>query len=372
MGLTVPDTVELLYELRQDGRGRAAGRPDAWRNAPTPSAAAAAECGTKEDDDWNAILQVKHLTHTYGAGTPFQRSAVEDMSFEIERRGISGRHRPYRFREIHPDPASQRPSEAHRRTDSPATGRDIWAEPKKIRDVRFRVGLVFQYPEYQLFEETVYKDIAFGPTNMGQNRGRAGSRGCGRLPRLVGIPGRACWTSPPLSSPADRSAGWRMAGVHGHGAGGADSGRAHRRAGPRRAGEPDGQHPGLPPQPSGGTVILVSHSMDEIARECGPDSGAEGCPCSDAGHAEGGFRPGGGAALRRTGCAAGDPGGHGAAASGACTLTRRSTRWRSWSGRLLAAPERAVRHAEGHYAGTVFPRDTPLPTGWTPGRKFCW
>ena len=46
-------------------------------------------------------------------------------------------------------------------------GKDIWAEPKKIRDVRFRVGLVFQYPEYQLFEETVYKDIAFGPRNMG-------------------------------------------------------------------------------------------------------------------------------------------------------------------------------------------------------------
>ena len=46
-------------------------------------------------------------------------------------------------------------------------GKDIWAEPKKIRDVRFQVGLVFQYPEYQLFEETVYKDIAFGPKNMG-------------------------------------------------------------------------------------------------------------------------------------------------------------------------------------------------------------
>lgn len=46
-------------------------------------------------------------------------------------------------------------------------GEDIWADPKKIRDVRFKVGLVFQYPEYQLFEETVYKDIAFGPKNMG-------------------------------------------------------------------------------------------------------------------------------------------------------------------------------------------------------------
>ena len=65
-------------------------------------------------------------------------------------------------------------------------GKDIWAEPKKIRDVRFRVGLVFQYPEYQLFEETVYKDIAFGPANMGKT-GDELDRCVREAARLVGI-----------------------------------------------------------------------------------------------------------------------------------------------------------------------------------------
>ena len=65
-------------------------------------------------------------------------------------------------------------------------GKDIWAEPKKIRDVRFQVGLVFQYPEYQLFEETVYKDIAFGPANMGK-RGDELDCCVREAARLVGI-----------------------------------------------------------------------------------------------------------------------------------------------------------------------------------------
>ena len=65
-------------------------------------------------------------------------------------------------------------------------GKDIWAEPKKIRDVRFQVGLVFQYPEYQLFEETVYKDIAFGPTNQGKT-GEELDRCVREAARLVGI-----------------------------------------------------------------------------------------------------------------------------------------------------------------------------------------
>ena len=63
-------------------------------------------------------------------------------------------------------------------------GKDIWAEPKKIREIRFQVGLVFQYPEYQLFEETVYKDIAFGPTNMETGRGRRSTGASGRPPLM--------------------------------------------------------------------------------------------------------------------------------------------------------------------------------------------
>ena len=64
-------------------------------------------------------------------------------------------------------------------------GRDIWADPKRIRDVRFQVGLVFQYPEYQLFEETVYKDIAFGPRNMGLDEADIDRR-VRELGRLIG------------------------------------------------------------------------------------------------------------------------------------------------------------------------------------------
>ena len=115
------------------------------------------------------IIRVENLTHTYGAGTPFCRSAVQDMSLDIYRGeflGIIG----------HTGSGKSTLIQHLNGLLKPTTGRillggkDIWADPKKIRDVRFRVGLVFQYPEYQLFEETVYRDIAFGPTNMGLSK----------------------------------------------------------------------------------------------------------------------------------------------------------------------------------------------------------
>lgn len=111
------------------------------------------------------ILQVQHLTHTYSVGTPFQRSAVEDMSFDVydgEFLGIIGHTGSGKSTLIQHLNGLLRPTSGQILLH----GKDIWAEPKKIRDVRFQVGLVFQYPEYQLFEETVYKDIAFGPKNM--------------------------------------------------------------------------------------------------------------------------------------------------------------------------------------------------------------
>lgn len=112
------------------------------------------------------IIQVKNLTHTYGAGTPFQRSAVDHMSFDVnegEFLGIIGHTGSGKSTLIQHLNGLLQPTEGQILLH----GRDIWAEPKKIRDVRFKVGLVFQYPEYQLFEETVYRDIAFGPKNMG-------------------------------------------------------------------------------------------------------------------------------------------------------------------------------------------------------------
>ena len=112
------------------------------------------------------ILQIEHLTHTYSAGTPFQRSAVDDMNLSMmdgEFLGIIGHTGSGKSTLIQHLNGLLKPTSGR----ILLKGRDIWADPKKIRDVRFQVGLVFQYPEYQLFEETVYKDIAFGPKNMG-------------------------------------------------------------------------------------------------------------------------------------------------------------------------------------------------------------
>ena len=113
------------------------------------------------------IIEVRHLTHTYSVGTPFQRDAVHDVSFTVEKGeflGIIGHTGSGKSTLIQHLNGLLAPTSG----EILLSGRNIWAEPKKIRSVRFRVGLVFQYPEYQLFEETVYKDIAFGPSNMGK------------------------------------------------------------------------------------------------------------------------------------------------------------------------------------------------------------
>ena len=131
------------------------------------------------------ILQIKNLTHTYGVGTPFQRSAVEDMTFDVyqgEFLGIIGHTGSGKSTLIQHLNGLLKPTSGQ----VLLSGKDIWAEPKKIRDVRFLVGLVFQYPEYQLFEETVYKDIAFGPINMGKT-GEELDRCIRESARLVGI-----------------------------------------------------------------------------------------------------------------------------------------------------------------------------------------
>ena len=111
------------------------------------------------------ILRVENLTHTYGEGTPFRRSAVKNMDLTIYRGeflGLIGHTGSGKSTLIQHLNGLLKPTEGRILLG----GRDIWKE-EKIRDVRFRVGLVFQYPEHQLFEETVYRDIAFGPKNMG-------------------------------------------------------------------------------------------------------------------------------------------------------------------------------------------------------------
>ena len=112
------------------------------------------------------FLQVENLHHVYSAGTPFEHIALKDVSFSVERGefiGVIGHTGSGKSTLMQHLNGLLKPTSGKILLD----GKDIWADKATTRKSRFRVGLVFQYPEYQLFEETVYKDIAFGPKNMG-------------------------------------------------------------------------------------------------------------------------------------------------------------------------------------------------------------
>ena len=112
------------------------------------------------------ILEIKNLSHIYSAGTPFEHVALKDVSFAVERGefiGVIGHTGSGKSTLMQHLNGLLKPTSGQILLD----GKDIWSDKKLTRQSRFRVGLVFQYPEYQLFEETVYKDIAFGPKNMG-------------------------------------------------------------------------------------------------------------------------------------------------------------------------------------------------------------
>lgn len=115
----------------------------------------------------STILETRGLTHVYGAGTPFERVALDHVDLKIEKGeilGVIGHTGSGKSTLIQHLNGLLQPSEGEVLLD----GKSIWdAKGKCSRETRFRVGLVFQYPEYQLFEETVYKDISFGPRNMG-------------------------------------------------------------------------------------------------------------------------------------------------------------------------------------------------------------
>ncbi len=117
----------------------------------------------------STILEVRNLTHTYSTGTPFEHKALDQVSFCVERGefiGIIGHTGSGKSTLIQHLNGLLRPTDGAVLLD----GKDIWSDKQFTRQARFRVGLVFQYPEYQLFEESVYKDIAFGPKNMGLDK----------------------------------------------------------------------------------------------------------------------------------------------------------------------------------------------------------
>lgn len=116
-----------------------------------------------------SIIKAENISFTYGNGTSFEKTALSELSFSIEKGefiGIIGHTGSGKSTLVQILNGLIKPTKGKIYLDE----QDIWKEPKKIRNVRFKVGIVFQYPEYQLFEETVYQDIAFGPKNMGLNK----------------------------------------------------------------------------------------------------------------------------------------------------------------------------------------------------------
>ena len=141
-----------------------------------------------------SLLEVKNLSHTYGEKTPFVHDAVRDVSFMVNRGeiiGIIGHTGSGKSTLIQHLNGLLKPTEGEVLLDE----RNIWDNPKEIRKIRSRVGLVFQYPEYQLFEETVFDDIAFGPKNMGISGDELQERVLS-ICDLVGIPKEYLSVSP--------------------------------------------------------------------------------------------------------------------------------------------------------------------------------
>lgn len=131
-----------------------------------------------------SLIELKNVTVVYGAGTPFEKRALDDVSINFgEDRvvGLIGHTGSGKSTLAMLLNGLNKPTEGKVLLD----GADIWEKPKEISKIRFRVGLAFQYPEYQLFEESVYKDIAFGPKNQGKQGDeldaavRAAARFCG-------------------------------------------------------------------------------------------------------------------------------------------------------------------------------------------------
>ena len=209
-----------------------------------------------------AILETKKLSHIYSAGTPFERGALLEVDFTAyagEYLGIIGHTGSGKSTLIQHLNGLLKPTSGQVLFQ----GEDIWAEPKKIRDVRFQVGLVFQYPEYQLFEETVYKDISFGPKNMGLDEGEVDRR-VREAARFVGLRDDQLEKSPfELSGGQKRRVA--IAGVI------AMEPRVLILDEPTAGLDPVGVESILGNirdyhQSNNATIILVSHSMEEVAR----------------------------------------------------------------------------------------------------------
>ncbi len=209
------------------------------------------------------IIETRQLTHVYSEGTPFRHVALEGVDFAAmpgEYIAVIGRTGSGKSTLIQHLNGLLKPTSG----EVLFNGEDIWADKKRTHQVRFQVGLVFQYPEYQLFEETVYQDISFGPKNMGLDHDEIDRR-VRQAARFVGLNDGVL-----DKSPFDLSGGQKrrvaIAGVIAMEpqvlildeptAGLDPSGAAHLLENIRT------YH-----QEKNACVILVSHSMEEVARE---------------------------------------------------------------------------------------------------------
>lgn len=208
------------------------------------------------------VLKTEGLTYQYSPGTPFEKTAVDHVNLEIEQGafvGVIGHTGSGKSTLMQHFNGLFRPTSG----TVLLNGTDIWANKSNIRQVRFQVGLVFQYPEYQLFEETVYRDIAFGPKNMGLTEAEIRDRVL-EAATLVGLPESLLEQSPfALSGGQKRRVA--IAGV-----------MALRPSvlildEPTAGLDPRGRESILKEirayhRTTGSTVLLVSHSMEDVAR----------------------------------------------------------------------------------------------------------
>lgn len=209
-----------------------------------------------------ATIQTEGLTYRYGIGTPFEKTAVDHVDLEIEAGsfvGIIGHTGSGKSTLIQHLNGLLRPTEGKVLLD----GVDIWADKSKMRQMRFRAGLVFQYPEYQIFEETVAKDIAFGPRNMGLAEEEVQAR-VQETAAIVGLSEEILKQSPFLLSGGQKRR-VAIAGVM------AMRPEVLILDEPTAGLDPRGREEILQEiqayrNQTGATVLLVSHSMEDVAR----------------------------------------------------------------------------------------------------------
>ena len=210
----------------------------------------------------DTVIRTEHLTHVYSRGTPFEKVAISDVNVEIHAGelvaviGHTGSGKSTFMQHLN---GLLRPSSGAVYVD----GEDIFANKEATRDVRFKVGLVFQYPDYQLFEETVYKDISFGPRNMKLGEGEIDER-VREAARLTGV-GEELFERSPLELSGGQKRRVAIAGVM------AMRPRVLILDEPMAGLDPAGcagimQNITDYRRETGSTVLLVTHDMDDAAK----------------------------------------------------------------------------------------------------------